>query len=327
MIEIEIGGTELARVLIYYRLIQNADFSDSKIICPFHADKNPSLMINLQSGDWFCFGCQEGGNALDFVLKYEKTLNKNADDLQSCKKFFRILKSKEVSNIIIEQKAIKKKSSKTRLLIAKDYYYGLKQDDWTKVKEPDKKEALQYMLNRGFDAVTLNKAGMRFNYSLSYPLIFPMLDNGVFKGWVCRTNNKKVEEYRKYLYNEGFSRRNTLCGTYERGKPVVIVEGYMDRLKLIKYGIKNVVAILGWKITKEQIDKLRSEGVSYIICATDNDKCGKSGYEYIKQFFPTVRWCFLKNIKDCGEMNQETFNKMYIKTKQRIREEFKNGIN
>ena len=101
----------------------------------------------------------------------------------------------------------------------------------------------------------------------------------------------------------------------------------MDRLKLIKYGIKNVVAILGWKITKEQIDKLRSEGVSYIICATDNDKCGKKGYEYIKQFFPTVRWCFLKNIKDCGEMNQETFNKMYIKTKQRIREEFKNGIN
>lgn len=77
------------------------------------------------------------------------------------------------------------------------------------------------------------------------------------------------------MYNEGFSRATTLCGTYTKGKVVVICEGYMDMLKFKQFGLKNVVAILGWKITAEQIAKLKKAGITHVISALDNDECGK----------------------------------------------------
>ena len=41
-----------------------------------------------------------------------------------------------------------------------------------------------------------------------------MIDNGKFKGWVCRTTDKDIEKKRKYLYNKGFRRAETLVGSY-----------------------------------------------------------------------------------------------------------------
>ena len=40
-------------------------------LCPFHADKSPSLRVNDAKGFWHCFGCGEHGDALDFVVKSE----------------------------------------------------------------------------------------------------------------------------------------------------------------------------------------------------------------------------------------------------------------
>lgn len=37
--------------------------------CPFHADKKPSLHVNLAKGLWNCFGCGEGGDAIQFVRR------------------------------------------------------------------------------------------------------------------------------------------------------------------------------------------------------------------------------------------------------------------
>lgn len=179
------------------------------------------------------------------------------------------------------------------------------------------------MIDRGFTVDILTKIGMRYTYNDDYPLIFPIMDNYVFMGWVSRTDNKIIAKKRKYLYNKGFSRRYTLCGRYRKGKPVVIVEGYMDMLKLMMFGIKNVVAILGWKITRYQIDKLKNAEVPYIICALDSDECGKKGYEYISKYFPTVRWQFLKGVKDCGEMDYKSFKKMRDKTNLKVMESLK----
>jgi putative DNA primase/helicase len=36
-------------------------------LCPFHEDKNPSFSANLQTGQWYCFGCCKSGNALTFA--------------------------------------------------------------------------------------------------------------------------------------------------------------------------------------------------------------------------------------------------------------------
>ena len=49
------------------------------IICPFHADKNPSLSIEEKENCdvWHCFGCKKGGTIIDFVINFEK-ITKNA---------------------------------------------------------------------------------------------------------------------------------------------------------------------------------------------------------------------------------------------------------
>lgn len=45
-----------------------------KIVCPFHADKDPSLVISTRNGkqSWHCFGCGKRGDAADFVAEYER---------------------------------------------------------------------------------------------------------------------------------------------------------------------------------------------------------------------------------------------------------------
>ncbi len=41
------------------------------IVCPFHGDSAPSLSYNQEKGIWHCFGCNAGGNYLDFIYLYE----------------------------------------------------------------------------------------------------------------------------------------------------------------------------------------------------------------------------------------------------------------
>ncbi len=46
--------------------------------CPFHDDKRPSLRVNPKKGLFHCFGCGQGGNALDFVARKERLTIKQA---------------------------------------------------------------------------------------------------------------------------------------------------------------------------------------------------------------------------------------------------------
>ncbi len=41
-------------------------------LCPFHADKNPSLSINPDKNLWQCFGCGEAGDVIRFVELFDK---------------------------------------------------------------------------------------------------------------------------------------------------------------------------------------------------------------------------------------------------------------
>ena len=314
---------ELYKVLWYYNLIY--DFSNNqKIVCPFHEDINPSLVLNFEENKWFCFGCNRSGDAKDFVKEFEKKYN-NLNDLKAYLKYLRILKSKKCSdlklNLIRNKKA--KKQDEDLYNEAYDFYYGLKTLDWAKVNDKEIRAARKYMLNRGFTIKVLNQIKAKYTYQNSYKIVFPMFDNGEFKGWVCRTTDPEIEKRRKYLYNTGFSRATTLVGDYGSKDYVIVVEGYMDRLKLVQFGINNVVAILGWKMSAEQIKKLKSKGIKTIISALDNDECGRKGTKFLKQHFKVVRWQFLKGVKDTGEMNKDMFKKMYSKTFKLFKEKEK----
>lgn len=38
-------------------------------LCPFHAEKTPSFTVNEDKGVFYCHGCHEGGDVIDFVRK------------------------------------------------------------------------------------------------------------------------------------------------------------------------------------------------------------------------------------------------------------------
>lgn len=307
------GGKELAKVLIYHGLIADVVSSDFNIICPFHEDINPSMRICLTDGSFFCFGCEAKGNALDFVKKVHPELN----ELQACVLLEQILNSKEVKTLNVKYRKKRRLQNKQALNEAHDYYYGLRSIDWNDIHTKEEHEVLQYMKQRGFNERALNIAQCRTNYNIAYPFIFPILDNGEFKGWVGRTMNKYVEKKRKYLYNDGFRKRDTLCGNYEQNKVVFICEGFMDYLSLRTRGhLKNVVAILGWHISDEQIQKLKDKGVTTVVSALDNDNAGNKGTEYLKQFFHVIRFAYPDGIKDAGEMSEQQLKTAIRGTKE-----------
>jgi DNA primase len=309
-------GKDLARVLIYYGLIGDVSISDFNIICPFHDDINPSMRITLDDGQFFCFGCRASGNAYDFV----RLANPQLNELQCCILLEQIVNSKEVKTINVKYKKKKKKNNKQALVEASDYFYGLRSVDWNNTRTEDERKTLEYMQGRGFTKRALNIADCRVNYNIAYPFVFPILDNGEFKGWVGRTTNKYTAQKRKYLYNDGFRKRDTICGNYSENCIPWICEGYMDYLSLRTRGhIKNTCALLGWHLADEQMKKLKEKGITTVVSALDNDKCGIKGTEYLKKFFNVIRFPYPEYIKDVGEMTEEQFKKQIQIVKKQIK--------
>lgn len=318
-------GTKLAKVLWYYNLIPDINLPTQKIVCPLHNDMNPSMLVNLEEGTWFCFGCQRAGNAERFVKEMERKYH-GANDLHSYQQYLKILKSDKCSDIHVNPQAIRKAKIPQKYLydMAYDYYHGLRTVNWETDDEPEVVEARRYMRKRGFSSKTLTACRAKVTYNAQYGLIFPMLDNGKFRGWVCRTMRKDIEQRRKYLYNEGFSRATTLCGEYGSKDWVIVVEGYMDRLKFVQNGVTNVVAILGWKMSAQQEARLKEAGIKHVISALDNDECGRKGTAYLKTIFGlknVSRWQYLKGIKDPGDMVPEAFRKMYDRSIQVMKDQ------
>ncbi len=39
--------------------------------CPFHKEDTPSFCVDRANNLWYCHGCHEGGNVINFIMKYE----------------------------------------------------------------------------------------------------------------------------------------------------------------------------------------------------------------------------------------------------------------
>lgn len=312
-------GKELARVLAYFDLYIDTNSTEFNIVCPLHEDINPSMHIDLSDGTFYCFGCGKSGNAYDFI----RYLYKGLTDLQCVIVLEKILNSNEVKKLDIGIR--KKRIRNTSMCIdeAADFYYGLRTTDWNNPQTQEEKTVYDYMSSRGFTAKNLNALHCKASYDVAYPVLFPIMDNKEFKGYVGRTTNKHIEQKRKYLYNTGFSKRDTLCGTYEENSIVYICEGYMDMLSLKTRGhLKNVVAILGWHISDRQIDKLKALNITKVVSCLDNDKSGIKGTELLKKYFDVVRFQFPEGVKDVGEMTESQL-KRYLKLTWREYNEIK----
>jgi DNA primase len=55
-----------------YVTLRNAGGGSLKGLCPFHDEKSPSFNVTPARGFFFCFGCSEGGDVIDFVRKIDQ---------------------------------------------------------------------------------------------------------------------------------------------------------------------------------------------------------------------------------------------------------------
>ncbi|MFD5566405.1 DNA primase [Streptomyces cadmiisoli] len=58
-------------VVSEYLQLRNAGGGNLKGLCPFHDEKSPSFQVSPSKGLFHCFGCQEGGDTLTFVMKVD----------------------------------------------------------------------------------------------------------------------------------------------------------------------------------------------------------------------------------------------------------------
>lgn len=272
-------------VLKHYNFIDYFNSDQIKILCPFHNEAIPSLNVDCITGAMYCFGCMWHGSIVQFVAKLEKI-----NELQALNKIMKISPLLRTKNF--------KDSLEIGVSEAWLQFITLPIINWNKFTS-------HYLIaKRGFKAKTLNHFSVKKDCSARYPIIIPIMENGLFRGYIKRKINSSIGQ--KYLYNEGFLRRDTLTGQYSNRSPILITEGILDMMKAWQFGCRNVVGILGWKISIEQINKLK-QITEVVINGLDNDGRGKEGGEVLKKNFNVINFRYPNGKKDICELNEFEF--------------------
>ena len=274
-------------------------------VCPFHDDHSPSMSISKDRQIYKCFSCGAGGNVFTFVKNYENIsfieavkkmalkagifLDINTKEKKQTSKYQKYydmydMALKLYTNNINTKEGIEAKKYLTKRGINEDiikhFNIGLSLKNTSLLtgllqkKGYSEKELLDYGL-----ATKKDNAIHDIYYNR---IMFPLFNlEGKPVGFSGRVydqesnfkyiNTKETEIFKKgeSLYNYHVAKniaRNT-------GK-IIVVEGFMDAIRLYTIGIENVVATMGTSVTKEQIAIIKKMAKE-IILMFDGDTAGK----------------------------------------------------
>lgn len=263
-------------------------------LCPFHNEKSPSFSVSPSKGIYKCFGCGEGGNAVNFIMSHEKLTYPEALR-QLAKKYSIEIQEEERTP---EQEA--EQNERESLL----HVLAFAQRNFTEnllESEEGKTIGLSYFKERGFSMETIEKfqLGYAFDrydafHTAATEAQFQkkyLIDSGLcidregklldrFKGRVMfpihnlsgkviafggRTlrTDKKIAKYINSPETEVYHKSNVLYGIFQAKKDIInldecyLVEGYTDVISLHQAGIHNVVASSGTSLTVGQIRLIR----------------------------------------------------------------------
>jgi DNA primase len=262
--------------------------------CPFHDEKTPSFSVNQTKQFYYCFGCKASGNVISFLMEYNKqSFSEAVIDLAQAANI-------KLPNVDVHQVDIAKINSlaanfyskslkasdktinylKKRNITgisAKNFNLGFGTQEWdslyqflkNKYKEDD-------LLASGLISKGKNAIYDKFQKRL----IFPIKNH---QGKVVAFGGRSLsdEHMPKYLNSPEtniFKKSQVLYGLYEciqkdQLEEIIIVEGYLDVIKLHQHEITNAVAALGTSFSTSHIALLNRYTKKIIFCF-DGDKAG-----------------------------------------------------
>ena len=280
-----------------------------RALCPFHNDKNPSLMISKEKQIFKCFVCGEGGNIINFVQKYEhityfEAARKVAEMVGFEHEDFKVAKfERHISpNLVPLYKCLTDLASFYATALqtvegkpAKDYLIK-RNIDQSMIKKyqvgyapQDGTQTVKFLLSKGYSLKNIEDIGVLSNL-LNNPydknqgrIMFPIHDSdGQVVGFSSR-KFKEGDDSAKYINSPETPvfHKTSILYNYHHAKEmarnagyVYVLEGFMDVFALDISGIKSVVALMGTAFTQEHINLLRRLKVEVRLCL-DGDEAGQ----------------------------------------------------
>lgn len=327
---------DIASVIGDYIKIQPSG-QNYKALCPFHVEKTPSFHISTAKQVYKCFGCGEGGDVINFVMKMENLdfmdavrllanrcgidINFNIDEetkqkIELSKKyqdihteaarfyFANLVKSKNRGYDYLRNRGLDDKTIKR-------FGLGYSQDAWSSL--------MDYLIDeKGYSVEELLECGLigkstktdKYYDKFRNRVMFPIFDyRGNVIGFGGRVLDDSLPKYlnssdtlifnkRHNLYGLNFARKNLSSRT------VILVEGYMDLISLYQYGIKIAVATLGTALTSQQA-RLIKRYADNVIISYDSDgpgtKASLRAIDILVEAGLSVKVLDLKDAKDPDE--------------------------
>ena len=307
-------------------------------LCPFHSDRNPSLIVNDTKQIFKCFSCGVGGNVIKFVslaekmdfrdalyfladkagIQYQKgyssdyeAKNKLKQDILSLNKqtarFFHDSLNKSQSAIdYVNNRCISPE-------MVRKFGLGYAPAGWEALVKHFSAQGVscELLLKAGLISRSSQNGSVRYYDRFVDRLMFPIFDdlgNVIGFGGRIMEKNDKMAKYINSAETPVYHKGNNLYGLNFAKKSnssrAIIVEGYMDCIALHQKGINFAVASLGTALTAQQA-KLLKKYFTEAIVAFDADEAGSNatvrGMDILKDAGLKVKVFRLQGAKDADE--------------------------
>jgi len=273
-------------------------------VCPFHDDHSPSMSVSKERQLFKCFVCNKGGNVFTFVKDYEnvsfaEAVKKVADkvgiplDFSPVKKVdikyqleYEIMDfaTKIFQNNLSSKEGIKAKEylEKRNITeeIIKDFKIGYAINDNVYLYNVLTKKG--YNINKLDDLGLITKDGLGGYDKFINRIMIPICNlEGNVVGYTGRIFNN--EDSAKYINTKETTiyKKGNILFNYHNAKNyireekcAVLVEGNMDAIRMYSSGVRNVLALMGTAMTKEQVEILKKLRVP-IVLMLDADNAGE----------------------------------------------------
>lgn len=280
-------------------------------LCPFHDEKSPSFSVSPDKQFYYCFGCGAGGNAVSFIMDFERL-----DFPQAVEELARNLgvdvPREERSGRQQEPRAPRQDSPLYALLdqaaayyrqqlrqhaqrqravaylkqrglsgqIAKLYDVGFAPPGWNNLMGHLATDSTEEKALMEAGLVVENENGKRYD-RFRDRITFPIRDSrGRVIGFGGRVLGDDKPKYLNSPETPVFHKGRELYGLYEARRQnrqlddILVVEGYMDVIALAQHGISNAVATLGTATSEEHLKRLFRIVNSVVFCF-DGDNAGR----------------------------------------------------